>query len=93
MMVGRIDQLGPIQPGGKPGKSDQVQGGDRTDVITLSQEAREKAEIFQVVELIKAVPDLSDSQITALRERINDPAYINGTISATADRLMDVFGL
>ena len=93
MMVGRIDQLGPIQPGNKTGRNDQVRGGDRTDTINLSQEAREKAEIFQVVELIKAVPDLDESQITALRERINDPAYINGTISATAGRLMDVFGL
>ena len=93
MMVGRIDQLAPIQPGNKPGKSDQVRGGDRTDVISLSQEAREKAEVFQVVELIKSVPDLNDAQITALRERINDPAYINGTIGATADRIMNAFGL
>jgi len=93
MMVERIGHLNPIQPGNKPGKSDQLREGDRTDSISLSPEAREKAEIYQVVELIKSVPGLDDSQIAALREKINDPAYINGTIGATADRIMDAFGL
>ena len=94
MMVGRISPVDSIQPGNRPGKSDQLRGGDRTDSISLSQEAREKAEVYQVVELIKAAPDLSDAQITALREKINDPAYLNErTISATADRIMNVFGL
>jgi negative regulator of flagellin synthesis FlgM len=94
MMVGRIGPVDPIQPGNKPGKSDQLRGGDRTDSISLSPEAREKAEVYQVVELIKSTPDLDDAQIAALREKINDPAYLNErTISATADRIMNVFGL
>jgi len=93
MMVERIGLMDPIQPGNKPGKSDQLRGGDRTDSISLSPEAREKAELYQVVELIKAAPGLDDDEIDALREKINDPAYINGTIGATADRIMDAFGL
>ncbi|MCL2139469.1 MAG: flagellar biosynthesis anti-sigma factor FlgM [Treponema sp.] len=68
--------------------------GNKTDSISLSPEAKEKAEVYQVVELIKAAPNLNDAQIAALREKINDPAYINErTISATADRIMDAFGL
>ena len=93
MMVERIGHLNPIQPGNKPGRSDQLRGGDRTDSISLSPEAREKAELYQVVELIKSAPELDDAQIAALREKINDPVYINGTIGATADRIMDAFGL
>ena len=95
MMVGRIGQIDPIQPGNRPGKSDQLREGDRTDSISLSPEAREKAELYQVVELIKSAPTgLDDAQIAALREKINDPAYLNErTISATADRIMDVFGI
>ena len=85
--------MDPIQPGSKPGKSDQLRGGDRSDSISLSPEAKEKAELYQVVELIKSVPELDDAQIIALREKINDPAYINGTISATADRILDAFGV
>ena len=94
MMIDRIGQLNPIQPGNRPGKSDQLRGGDRTDSISLSPEAKERAELYQVVELIKAVPTLDDAQIAALREKINNRAYLNEkTISATADRIMDAFGL
>ena len=94
MMVERIGPLDPIQPGNKPGKSDPLRGGDRTDTISLSPEAKEKAELYQVVELIKSAPDLDEFQINTLREKINDPAYLNErTISATADRIMDAFGL
>ncbi|MCL2127421.1 MAG: flagellar biosynthesis anti-sigma factor FlgM [Treponema sp.] len=94
MMVERIGQLDPIQPGNRPGKSDPLRGGDRTDTISLSPEAKEKSEVYQVVELIKSAPDLNDAEIAALREKINDPAYLNErTISAAADRIMDVFGL
>ena len=93
MMVERIGPLNPIQPGNRPGKSDQLREGDKTDSISLSPEAREKAELYQVVELIKAVPGLDDAEIAALRDKINDPAYINGTIGATADRIIDAFGL
>ena len=93
MMVERIGQVDPIQPGNRPGKSDQLRGGDRTDTISLSPEALERAEIFQVVELIKSVPELDDAAIAAFQEKINDPAYLNGTINATAGRIMDAFGL
>jgi len=94
MMVERIGPLDPIQPGNRPGKSDQLRGGDKTDSISVSREAREKAEVYQVVELIKAVPELDEAQIVALRERINDPAYLNErTIGVTADRIIDAFGL
>jgi negative regulator of flagellin synthesis FlgM len=94
MMVERIGPLDPIQPGKTPGKSDPLRGGDRTDTISLSPEAKERAELYQVVELIKSSPDMDDAQIAALREKINDPAYLNErTISATADRIMDAFGL
>ena len=93
-MIGRIGQLDPIQPGNRPGKSDQLRGGDKTDSINVSQEAKEKAEVYQVVELIKSAPDMEDAKIVALREKMNDPAYINERIiSATADRIIGAFGL
>jgi negative regulator of flagellin synthesis FlgM len=94
MMVGRIGPLDPVQPENRPGKSEKFRGGDRSDSIDVSQTAREKAEMYQVVELIKSAPDLDDLQIAALREKINDPAYFDArTLNATADRIMDAFGM
>jgi negative regulator of flagellin synthesis FlgM len=94
MMVNRIGPLEPIQPGKKTGRAETVQGGDRTDSINLSPEAKEKAELFQVVELIKSAPELDDVRIAELREKINDPGYINDKVlNATADKIIDAFGL
>jgi negative regulator of flagellin synthesis FlgM len=93
MMVDRIGPVDPIQPGKIPGKSEPLRGGEK-DTINLSPEAKEKAEVYQVIELIKSAPELSDAEIIALREKINDPSYLNErTIGATADRIMDAFGL
>jgi negative regulator of flagellin synthesis FlgM len=91
MTIDRIGQLDPIQPGKKPGRSNPVEGTDKTDSINLSPEAKIKAEVYQVVELIKSAPDLDDARIAELRQKINDPSYINGSvINATADKIIGV---
>ncbi|MCL2066727.1 MAG: flagellar biosynthesis anti-sigma factor FlgM [Treponema sp.] len=93
-MINRIGQLDPIQPGKKPGRNDPVGGNDRTDSITLSPEAKEKAEMIQVVELIKSAPDIDELRIAELRQKINDPSYLNErVINATAEKIMAAFGV
>jgi negative regulator of flagellin synthesis FlgM len=93
MTVDRIGHLEPIQPGKKPGRSESVRGSDRADSIDLSSEAKEKAEMYQVVELIKSVPEVDEARIVELRAKINDPAYLNDrVIRATADNIMSAFG-
>jgi hypothetical protein len=94
MMVGRIDHVDPVQPANRLGKRETLRGGDRADSIDVSPQAGEKAEMYQVVELIKSAPSLDEAHIAALREKIDNPAYLNErAITATADRIMDVFGL
>jgi negative regulator of flagellin synthesis FlgM len=94
MTIDRIGYIDPIQPNKKPGRAEPVQRGDRTDSITLSPEAKEKAEVYQIVELIKATPDLDEARIAEIRERINDPAWLNQQIvNATAEKIMSAFGL
>ena len=94
MMVDRISHIEPLQPGKRPGRAEPASGSDRTDSINLSSEARERAEIYQVVELIKSVPVVDDARINELRGKINDPSYINQQIvNATADKIIDAFGL
>jgi negative regulator of flagellin synthesis FlgM len=94
MTIDRIGYVDPIQPNKKPGRAEPAQRGDRTDSISLSPEAKEKAEVYQVVELIKAAPDLDEARIAELREKINDPAYLNQqVINATAEKILSAFGL
>jgi anti-sigma28 factor (negative regulator of flagellin synthesis) len=89
MMVDRISHIEPIQSGKKPGRAESVYGADRTDSINLSSEAREKAEVYQVVELIKSAEETSEARITELRQKINDPSYFNQQVlNATADNII-----
>jgi len=94
MTVDRIGHIDPIQPGKRPGRAESARGSlDRTDSINLSSDARAKAEIYQVIELIKTSSDagISEARIAELREKINDPSYINNSISATADNILNAW--
>ncbi|MDR1319001.1 MAG: flagellar biosynthesis anti-sigma factor FlgM [Treponema sp.] len=94
MVVDRIGHIDPIQPEKKPGRVEPARGSDRTDSINLSSEALEKAEIYQVVELIKSAPEIGEERIAELRAKINNPSYVNEElINAAADKIMDAFGL
>jgi negative regulator of flagellin synthesis FlgM len=58
----------------------------------LSSEAIEKAQILQALELVTSAPDVREDRIAELRLKIDDPAYIEERIGATADKIMEVFG-
>jgi negative regulator of flagellin synthesis FlgM len=92
MTVNRIGHLEPIPPGKKPGRSEQVGGNDKADSINLSTEAKQQAERYQVLELIKSAPDLDDVRIAELRQKIDDPAYLNEkVINATAENILNAW--
>jgi negative regulator of flagellin synthesis FlgM len=94
MTIDRINPLDPIQPGKKPGRSSQVSKDVASDSISLSSEAVEKAELYRAMELVSAAEDLRAERIAELKKKINDPSYIDdAVIKATADRIMDAFGL
>jgi negative regulator of flagellin synthesis FlgM len=94
MTVDRINPLEPLQPGKKTGRSEQLGRGKEKDSISLSSEAVEKAELFRTLELVNAAEDVRADKVAELKAKINDPSYINDTIiKATADRIMDAFGL
>ena len=94
MTIDRIGPIDPIQPGKRPGRAEQVAEAPRTDSVSISSAAQEKAEIFRVKELANAAPDVRADRVAELREKINDPAYINERVlTATAERLIDdLFG-
>ena len=94
MTIDRIGSIDPIQPGKKPGRASQVDQSQKTDSVSISSEALEKAELFRAQELAAAAPDIRADRVAELRERINDPSYINDRIvNATAEKLIDaLFG-
>jgi negative regulator of flagellin synthesis FlgM len=94
MTIDRINPLEPIQPEKKPGRSGQVSKDVKSDSISLSSEAVEKAELYRAMELVSAAEDVRAERIAELKTKINDPAYIDDAIiNATADKIIGIFGI
>jgi negative regulator of flagellin synthesis FlgM len=94
MTIDRINPLEPIQPGKKAGRAGQVSKDTKSDSISLSSEAVEKAELYRAMEIVSAADDTRAARIAELKQKINDPSYINDAIvRATADKILDSFGL
>ncbi|MCL2129669.1 MAG: flagellar biosynthesis anti-sigma factor FlgM [Treponema sp.] len=90
MTIDRIGYIDPIQPGKKPGKTGQAREINGKDSINISSEAQEKAELYRIKELAMNAPEIRAERVAELKEKINDPAYLNeNLIGATADRLID----
>jgi negative regulator of flagellin synthesis FlgM len=91
MTIDRIGSIDPIQPGKKPGRANQAGELPKTDSISISSEAVEKAELYRAMELAAAAPDVRADKVVELKAKINDPSYINDKVlNATADRIIDV---
>jgi negative regulator of flagellin synthesis FlgM len=94
MTIDKIGSIDPIQPGKKSGRANQVRETPKSDSISISSEAVEKAELYRAMELAAVAPDVRAERVAELKEKINDPAYLNDqVIDATADKLIDaLFG-
>ena len=88
MTVDRIGHVEPIPPNKRSGRSESAGGSDKADTISLSTQAMEQAEKYQVIELIKSSPDLDEARIVELRQKLDDPSYMNDAINKTADNIL-----
>jgi negative regulator of flagellin synthesis FlgM len=94
MTINGIGPIDPLQPNKKSGQNNRVNQTIEGDSISLSSEALKKGELYRALELVSAAPDIRVDRIEELKQKINDPSYINDAIiNATAGRLMDIWGL
>lgn len=92
MTIDRIGHVDPISPNKKTGRSERVGGNNKADTINLSAQAMEQAERYQILELIKSTPELDDARIVELRQKLDDPSYLNDkVIRATADNILSAW--
>ncbi|MFQ3620740.1 MAG: flagellar biosynthesis anti-sigma factor FlgM [Spirochaetales bacterium] len=92
-----IERLGPTGPISNYNKTGKVSKADTTlgkDSIDVSEEAKQKAEIFKALENLRSVPDVREDRIAEVKKKLEDPNYLNEKVIETvADRIMDLFKL
>ena len=90
MTIDRLNSIDPIRDPAKPASTERASKAVRGDSIAISEDAAQKAELYNAMETAKAAPDVRSDLVAALKAKINDPAYINDSvISMTADRIVD----
>lgn len=94
MTIERLGPIDPVQKFNKPDKVARPAARDTGDSISVSDEARLKAEILKVSEEIRNVSDIRQDRVDEVRQKLEDPSYIDDSvINAVADELMNVFDL
>jgi negative regulator of flagellin synthesis FlgM len=89
MTINRLDPIDPLQPQKTP-KGSKVGGAEKPDSIAFSDEAVEKAALYNAMELAQAAPETRADRIAELKAKIDDPAYLNdAVISMTADKIIE----
>lgn len=91
-----IDRLGPLDPLSnlnKAGKTEKSVRSDNKDTISVSSEARNMGEIYKATEIVKASPEVRMDRVNEVKEKLQDPGYIDSKVEEVADRIMSMFGL
>ncbi len=94
----RIDQIGGINPLGNVQSSKRTQSAGSVqstrDSVSISAEAKEMAEAYYLKGIADETPDVRADLVAQIKEKIKDANYLNPqTISATADRIMQAYGI
>jgi len=91
-----IERLGPVDPVQRYSQTEKTQRASqpKNDSVDFSDEARIKAELFQMTEQVKNAPDVRADRIAEVKKKLEDPNYIdNVVVEHVAEQIMDMFGV
>ena len=90
--ISRVESLNNLQNVKRSNNVSSLKAG--SDEINVSDEARELATEYYMGKVADETPDVRQNLIEQIKIKIQDPNYLNAeTIAATADRIMDAYGL
>lgn len=92
-----IDRLGPVDPISKFNKTEKTsrpEKNQKSDSISVSEEAKNLGELYKASENVKQSPDIRYDRVAEVKEKLKDPSYLSEKIvEATAEKIMDAFGI
>ncbi len=93
MTIDRLGSIDPLSKMNKTGKAEKPVKSEAKDTVSVSDEARNLSEIYRAAEMVKSSPDIRMDRVEEVRQKLQDPDYINSKIDEVADRIMESFGL
>ena len=90
--IGGINPLNNVENTRRVNSTDNINAG--TDSISVSDEAKEMAEVYYMKQVAAETPDVRADRVAEIKEKIKDPSYLSGAvIDSTAEHIMAGFGL
>ena len=94
MSIERLGSLDPLSAYKNSQKVNRAQSTAGQDSVSVSEEARAKAELYKLDAAVRTAPEVRMDKVEAAKAKLQDPNYINNAvINSVADKLMGVFGL
>lgn len=89
--LGPIDSISKLKKNSKP---EQPPKTAQTDSVSVSSEAKNLAELYQVNEAVKNSADIRMDRVEEVKRKLEDPNYIDEKlIDLVADNIMKSFGI
>ena len=91
-----IERLGPVDPVQRFSQTEKTQRAAKpeNDSVDFSEEARMKAEIFQIAEQVRKAPDIRMDRVAEVKKKLEDPNYIDdAVVEHVAEQIMDMFNI
>jgi negative regulator of flagellin synthesis FlgM len=89
--LGPIDSISKLKKNSKP---EQPPKTEPTDSVSVSSEAKNLAELYQVNEAVKNSADVRLDRVEEVKRKLEDPNYIDEkVIDLVADNIMKSFGI
>ncbi|MDR3311542.1 MAG: flagellar biosynthesis anti-sigma factor FlgM [Spirochaetaceae bacterium] len=95
MMIDRLIGINPVNPVSEPSQTPKVRSPkSEDDYISVSDEARARADAYDLTQIAKETPDVRMSLVEEIREKIKNPNYISGAvIDSVAGKMMESWGI
>ena len=94
MTIERVNLPDPIQRLKKTEKNVNPKKSRDTDSIQVSDDAKNKAEIYNATEKVRMASDVRTDKIEEIKRKLEDPNYITKTVlEKTAENIMEYFGI
>jgi negative regulator of flagellin synthesis FlgM len=92
MTIERVGVPDPISRFNKTQKASKPERSASKDSISLSEDAKSKAEIYSATETVKMSSDIRTDRVEEVKRKLEDPNYITErVIEELAEKLMDHF--
>jgi len=91
-----IERLGPVDPVQRYSQTEKTQRAAKpeNDSVDFSDEAKMKAEVFQIAEQVRKAPDVRADRVEEVKMKLEDPNYIDDiVVEHVAEQIMDMFSL